>query len=393
MAVEVWNSLSNMKRFLNIGMLLLTMAVLVVACEQPVLGPFEGELPNNGPHFLVQATVGGAPLNLQAGVDGDILKAIASPDSAGPLAMRCNSDLVKRDNQTNAPGLSISLLHSPLNTLGAHADSALAPGFLFLEPLDGLSAAQLVRLRAEIDETTPFDPVESVRWEFLDGTTENGIEIVKAFPEFPTVQWVQYNVTHQSGCQRTIWNLFRVTGSTEFELNLDRNPGDNVQVEVGVPGPQSTWDVEVDMGDGSPVRNDFNFTHHYNQPGVYIVEARVYTNNNNPTLVWVFRKEVATNPQDCYAAFDYELEGTSTMPFHGRRAQVIYTDGYGKTYVSMPNNGAQMAILHHEPFMPNPLGQQVYLTDLQVNTWLFNESNPLDSLFFASDTLRFGFAF
>jgi hypothetical protein len=380
-----------MKRLLKLGYAGFIMTLLLAACDRPVVGPFEGDAPAI-PRFSVQATVGGAPLNLQAGTDGYVLKAVALPDSSGPFAKRSNSAMVHQQDEQNHPGLRISLLHSPWSAPGAQVDSALAPGLMDLGSLDGLGDVRLVRLKADVELTTSADPVQSVQWEFLDGTTESGIEIVKAFPLFPPVQWVQYTVTHQSGCQRSIVNLLRLQASGEFELKLDRNPGHNIEVDIEVPGPQSAWDVEVDMGDGSPIRNSFGFHHHYNQPGVYVVEARVYP-QNNPTLAWLFRKEVATEPEDCYAAFDYELEGTGTLPFQGRRAEVKFADGQGNTYVSSAHAGGQLAVLDHESFMPNPLGQQVYMANMQLDAWLYNEVDPMDSIYFQADTLRFGFAF
>lgn len=370
----------------------LMMAVVAgaLSCNRPVVGPFN-EPPADGPEFHVHATVDGQPLNIRAGQDGYILKTRAFPDSITPFAKRSISELVKWGAEASNPGLQLTFLYAPLNPVQSFIDSALSPGLVPLQSVASVGLARWVRLTAEYDQHPLSDPVQSITWHFADGSTELGQTVMKAFPLFPPAQIVQYTIKHQSGCERSIANLLRLGISDEFQLKLDRNPGDNIEVEIEVPGSTSDWEVEVDMGDGSPLRDDFDFHHHYNQSGIFTVIARVYTPSG--VLVWQYQKEVATEPQDCYASFEYELMGASNFPFYGRTAEMTYADGQGNTYSTLARGNHQLELIYHEPFKPNQHGQQVHWADLRVDCWMYNDQNPADSLFFSADSLRFGFAF
>ncbi|MGC4100256.1 PKD domain-containing protein [Ferruginibacter sp.] len=186
-----------------------------------------------------------------------------------------------------------------------------------------------------LNQSQPFDPTDSIRWNFGDGTIINGLVGTLSAPVHVYANAGTYNVcirikknnnTSSTPCVRELCKTVTVTIPCNFTANFSSHP-DSLHPQrilfTNLTAPIGTADsVRWTFGDGT-VLNGIqgnpavaNPVHEYAQPGTYTVCLRVKKNGNaagtTPCVREICKTVVVTSP--CNFQVNFSMHRDSLIP-------------------------------------------------------------------------------
>ncbi len=323
------------------------------------------------PVFKVVGTVGGQPLNIQAGVNDYIMFTDFTFDNSSSV-FEFNGSLRKYNCASCPNSLSIKIRNytQTLSSQTIVPDSAFTRNFYTIKSTSGNATKYTFTFKSQLGAGT----VQEYYWDFGDGTTGNTDSMQHTYMH-PGIYPVTLKVLFQNGCSDSLTNVFRigVPGSvcrSRFDMFIAGNTITTSNMSVGVGTLTYYWD----FGDGTFSTQE-NPQHVYSASGVYKITLIVTDSENH---VSEFSRKVFTVPQiTCMVSYLYPNWVPMSNAAALSNAIIEWTDNNGVLYSS--ENGAQadnsyFKINSVEDYANNSNGEKVKKLGVQFHCRLYNSS-------------------
>lgn len=375
----------------HIGSILFSLCLLLLVGCADEIGPYDAGDPAPAPVFTMTAVIGGDSAHMTAGDDGYRMTTNRTSDTSIVGGTILTGEMHDPDCPGCGPEMRIALIHRPQSPAGAVVDSALEPGTITLNPPPPSQPTSRTFAFDYLGPTGPSGP--TVTWDFGDGSFGQGAHVEHTYalgPVAPPFVFIFCNI-NGPGCTSSQFNVVNLLASGYPSVDVQSSATSNT-VLVDIQGPGNLpGSLDVDMGDGTIVYNDWSFSHTYAQTGTYIMSVQYQGLDSND--IFIYQRPIAVGPTlPCIAPFTYEEIAPAPEPELNREAVILFKDGQGNQYTSSPLiGGAQQSIeiKNFTPFKENEHGDMVYVVEMEADCWLY-QVNGSDSIYLEQGVFQWG---
>ena len=332
---------------------------------------------NGTPVFYFNGTVGGSPVNLQAGINSYYMYSSYIQDSSNIYHFLGDLKQTNCTNCTNRIQFQINDYKISALSSSAVIDSSLMIGYYPIQVLSGTSTQYSVNFTA-----LPYDSsatASSYSWNFGDGATS-----ISANPTHIYSHPGNYNVcltiSYTNSCTSNICNQVRVgVPNSTFSVRINSSSaGNTVTLSSVVIGGTPPFSYSWNLGDGNTSTLQ-NVVHTYSTANSYQACLQVTDANGN---IANSCNDIATQGfQGCTTNFNF-LPDTVGIPNPQALSNVTitWTDNSGVIYTSNSNNVPQPSdsyfqIISEENYLKNLSNQSTKKLHVKFKCLVFNGSN------------------
>lgn len=379
-----------MKRLLY----LLISFFLLVGCKKKEL-----PLPNTGdPVFLFNGIIGYDTINFQSGVNHIYMYTDFYKDNQSLTTVR---GYFASDTCENCePYLSFEVKDAA-QTSGLSLSQSIALIFgktVFTSySLDSVFGAPTTVETFNFNSNTSYDPQNQYLWNFGDGTSSTLPNPTHIYPVGSGNQVVSLKLTKNGmvdSLKNTIDASLNSTCRASFVMNFDSFFNNRLVVSASNGFNNYNWN----FGNGTVGIGQVDSTNFISN-GNYLVTLSAI----NPTCTSVFTKKINIPYNENNANWDYTVAATTLINYQPRLNSSAFTITWkkgGKTYCSYKNiqgidqsNNPIFTLTQITMYSKNEKGNSTVKATGVVDTYLYNISNPLDSIKIISNKLTFGVAY
>jgi PKD repeat protein len=370
----------------KISSLILLVILAGTACKKQSLPP-SSEGP---PVFSFDGVIGKDSVKIFAGKDDYYLHTYSTVDS---LNIHSFSGEFRKNSCAGCPGtLSVSLRDYKMRMEKSIPDieKSLHPGpYKFYSHADSVIA---YRFSAD----TLFPGKNGFQWDLGDGSNTDLSGFTYIFSPNSTSQpKVCLNTISPSGCTAGICNIINANAAGGCHAFFKVKPSSgtmSVQFFAPAMGTNAAYSWEFGDSSTSPASSPM---HNYTKPGVYKVCLTVTANNGSCKSTFCKMVVVGNPPNQCGSGYSVNVV---KVPANFNSATIRWAGANGAWYNSAPPKGKQpppsvFEIISVEDYQPNTAGHKTKKITAKINAFLYNESNPMDSLLINSGKFVFAAAY
>lgn len=374
--------------------LLLIFVLSLIACNKPsniVNG-------SNTPVFKFQGTIGTETINYQAGVNGLYMFTNYFKDSQNLWTLE--GTFAHDSCPTCEPYLSFQVKDvettngSTLSKDYAEIFKNMVLTSYSLDSIITTTPTEIFTFYA--DESNPIGT--QYQWDFGDGIQSTQSTVTHIFPIIGERDVTL--ITSFGNYSDTITNRIDATLNSTCRVQFTTSGTVDSMMFIAPSGFQSyLWS----FGNGLASTQQ-NPLISFSQPGIYPVQLSTTNITCSSGMQFLRKLAVLQTPGSyCLANYHYETNNSTVTTFQPRinkNAFVITYKKNGNTYYSFKpskslNQSTVPIFTLHELnlYVPNEKNQSTVWVTGAVDTWLYNYSNPLDSLHMTTSDLKFALAF
>lgn len=356
-------------------------------------------LPNMGdPVFLFSGIIGNDTINLKSGVNHIYMYTDFYKDNQSLTTVR---GYFASDTCANCePYLSFEAKDAA-QTSGLSLSQSIALIFgktVFTSySLDSIFGAPTIVETFNFKSNTSYNPQNQYLWDFGDGTSSTLPNPSHVFPVGSSNRVVSLKLVKNGmvdSLANTIDASLNSTCRANFTMNFDSLFNNRLIVSATNGFANYNWN----FGNGTVGNGQMDSTN-YTSNGNYLVTLTAI----NPTCTSVFTKKIKIPYNENNANWDYTVTDTSLINYQPRVNASSFTITWrkgGKTYCSYKNikgidqsNRPIFTLTKIAMYSKNEKGNNTVKASGVVDTYLYDISNPSDSIKIKSNILTFGVAY
>jgi PKD repeat protein len=342
------------------------------------------------PQFLFAGKLGADSVKLFAGINEYYMFTTFEKDSGGRFIL--SGELKKQNCNPCSEVLKVSVYDDSARSAAeiANIEEVLASATYNFQSKSGGNVfipSNKIQFTAEVSGQSFF-------WDFGDGVTST---LANPLHTFPTGNPYKVCLTvNDTTKNTTVCDTIIVNDLQNCNVQFDMQPSASLTKTFTATAGKANYRWTFNDGTNQLNTTNATITHTFSSPGIY----KVYLTAAGASCSSSFLKKLPINtPDTSVAAYRYNITPGTTITTAGGPPKVIieWTKKNGVVYTSYKKNYTSstslFTIKEGGMYKPNLKGQKTFKFSAGFNAFLFNKTNPLDSLLINSEKLKIAVAF